>query len=517
MNSLEQLEREKATSSVPVQLRSNWVELFAIPIAAAIMETQPIVLVLQLFQPQLEERGVLLPGALIVTLPLLLMQWWAMFLHARGKLQGRNGRATLRSLCGIPVMVLLLAFLRPAGLEEAGFLFFTALLAAWTWYRGVLRAREPLSDDYLTAVFRVGFAALLVVMALAVIAGLDGEPRPVLGEELMRSLPIFFLSGLISLSFTRIGKLKREQQRHPGSAGREATGRWLTGLTGIWVALVIVAVALEGLPLALFLTMLTPFWTALLWVGTGILYLISLVLLVVLTGFGYILKGVFWLFQQIFGHGGTANTWVAKTQQDMDKVAPAVIKGGQQSPLLMIGLAAVVLVVAVLVFFSLTRKKGQNSEAGAEEEEVRESLNREEILQERRKRKRKQQDGGVTLEALDAASMRARYREFLQQMAEQGEETQRRPSETPLEYQRRLLTIAGNRGLFHGEREKEILGELTLAYAQERYGGRPVDSEVQGYLGSRVPRLVQKFAGSVGVAAKPVAPWSAAKSRWGED
>src|SRR5689334_17912603 len=106
MNSSGLLEKEKTPSSVPAQLLSNWIEVFAIPIAAAIMETQPILLGLEVIGPRLLGQGdVQIPSGLSITLSLLIMQWWAMFLQARrgGGLLNAHGRPTLRTLSAVPI------------------------------------------------------------------------------------------------------------------------------------------------------------------------------------------------------------------------------------------------------------------------------------------------------------------------------------------------------------------------------------------------------------------------------
>ncbi len=475
------------------------------------METQPIVLALEFISPLLLGEGTLLPLALGVTLSLLATQWWSMWLQQtkENSLLNANGRPTFRSLSGILLAMFILCITRPDALSSGGFFFAAAGIAIWSWYRGILRAREPLNDGYLTTSFRAGFLVLLVVMAFAILRGFAGSDQT-LSNEMARALPVFFLSGLIALSFTRIGKLKREQQRHPGSSGREATGRWLSGLTITWVALVVASVALEALPLNAIMMLLNPFWSALLLMVGGILYLVSYLLY----GIFFVIGGIIWLLNLLFHFSFPSDP--AKTQQSATDVANLAQHTDQVPALLIIVLGIVFLFIVLLILsFAFTRKKKPVENTTAEEEEVRESLDRDEVLQERRERRRRAQEA-FALEALDPASMRARYREFLQAMAARGQETQRLPQETPLEYQRRLLRIARQRRLLHDERDAELLGELTLAYAQERYGGKHIAHEHQSYLGNQVPKLVQKLAG-IANTPRPATGWSQEKARWGED
>jgi hypothetical protein len=77
----------------------------------------------------------------------------------------------------------------------------------------------------------------------------------------------------------------------------------------------------------------------------------------------------------------------------------------------------------------------------------------------------------------------------------------RRPNETPLEYQSRLLTALEAEGEMHPGKtpdEARILEELTQAYLLERYGEKRVEKEKLGYLGRWVPVLIKRMARRMG-------------------
>src|SRR5579864_850861 len=76
------LETKKAEPLAQARPAFNWIELLAIPIAASIMETQPIELVLLLFATLFAgQNATPLLDAVSMTLFLLGLQWWAMLIQ----------------------------------------------------------------------------------------------------------------------------------------------------------------------------------------------------------------------------------------------------------------------------------------------------------------------------------------------------------------------------------------------------------------------------------------------------
>ena len=137
------------------------------------------------------------------------------------------------------------------------------------------------------------------------------------------------------------------------------------------------------------------------------------------------------------------------------------------------------------------------------EEEIRESLSRESILKTRRKEQRQRQRTAdlVTLEPLNPNSIRARYRELLQELAWNGEKLARRVDETPSEYEKRLLALLKKAPSVETQgndmpADPAMLDELTLAYLQERYGGKHARLLHDAYAPAWIPRFVRRLTES---------------------
>jgi len=507
-------------SSVPAQLASNWIEIFAVPIAAALMETQPIMLLLQFIGVRLLGEGTLLLDPVSVTLLLIFLHWWALgiryFMEQRGL---REGQTVLFSLLGVVLALALLGGTHFFWLDNSSFVIVSIGLTAWAWYRGRLQARLGLSDEYLINAFKIGFFVLLGIMVFAVLGSIGGVD-PDLLTALGRDLPIFFLSGMIALSFTRIGTLKKEQKHHPGSAPKEATGRWLAGLTITWVVLVVVSVAFEALPLQAIMTALSPFWDLVGLLASALLYVIGLIVYLFMYLFGLAAAAFIFLFGGLLHQQGSRKP---VQPQQIKPVVQAVQHGGNTTLtriLIVLFLLILILIVMRVVQKARKDKAGDNAD---EEEEVREALDMAAVLKARRDERKLHHKETLALEALDPASIRARYRDFLQSMATKGDDLERRASETPGEYQTRLLTLAQQRRLLPegvDDADPAILEELTRAYDQERYGGKKIDNSKQDYLRARVPGLTQHLTSGVPVVvkkAKPTASTSRGLYGWGDE
>jgi hypothetical protein len=162
----------------------------------------------------------------------------------------------------------------------------------------------------------------------------------------------------------------------------------------------------------------------------------------------------------------------------------------------------VLVVFAIILFVRLVLTRLKTRVEDEAEEEERESLDIGAILNERReeRQRRRQKQLPFALEALEPTSARARYREMLLALEQDGAGLSRLPAETPQEYQQRLaLTI----------RTAAILEELTRAYVRERYGNKPVEQPQQSYLGSWVPYLISRLHRPKPVVQKQI------EDRWG--
>ncbi len=90
-----------------------------------------------------------------------------------------------------------------------------------------------------------------------------------------------------------------------------------------------------------------------------------------------------------------------------------------------------------------------------------------------------------------------------QELARRGEKFARRVDETPSEYEKRLLTLLKNRPAIEAEADDvpadpAMLDELTLAYMQERYGGKHPRLLHDAYVPVWTLRFVRKISESIG-------------------
>ncbi len=477
------------------------------------METQPLVLLLQTVAKRLLGEDAILPDALSLTLLMVGLQWWAMWSKQYTEHTRRSERSwTAFSVIGAFTAVIIYSLTHIFWIENSGFLTLSLLLLIWFWYRSIYWARDPLNSNNLTTAFKIGFSVLLVLLIFAVLSSLGNDPT--LSQSLERALPIFFLSGLIALSFARIGTVQKE--RDPYSLARESTGSWITGLTVAWILLIVVSVLFESFPLEVISSLFNPLWFVLGLIGAAIFYLLSFLVY----GFVFVIVVVFAFLNRIIHFQQPQQA--PDPKKNAITVAEVVKHADSGSPWLGRALVIVIFLLLILllirIMFISRRKQAKRPE---HEEEVRESLDRSAILQQRRQDQARRQQDRSRLEALDAASVRARYRDFLQTMQEKGGEFSRQPSETPLEYQQRLIDVATRKRLLRQDdplADPALLAELTHAYEQERYGGKQTDSSTLTSLNTSVPQLTRRLTSALESApAKTGTGWSVEKARWGED
>src|SRR5579883_2192625 len=205
------LERTHAGRPQPV---FTWTESMALPLALSLMEAQPFGLSLAfltvLFGGTPADAPLSMGELLLLLLGLL---WWAMLLahwQARGQLRSARLRALLR-LCGLLVAwgALGVPFLSHlfdlASGPQAFLLGGEFLLAFWFWRRALGRARLGFCYEPLANSFKIGLGALLGLMLLILLT----PQASILLAALENSLAIFFLSGLVTLSLTRLGTLRQ--------------------------------------------------------------------------------------------------------------------------------------------------------------------------------------------------------------------------------------------------------------------------------------------------------------------
>jgi hypothetical protein len=471
------------------------------------MEAQPIALVIALIMLVTTGQLSMVPiGAGGITLVALGLLWWAMLVEhiIRRSIRGRH-------MSWLHVIGWLVAIATTVGPSLPSLLkgehifpmFVDIVLVTWLWRRCLQRAQTGFEYGQLALSFKVGFGGLLGMLLIVIV--LPGLPA--LRDVLGRSLPIFFLSGLLVLSLARLGAIRSAHRTLDGSQA-DPTRAWLLALTTFAVVLLAVVIAIEAIfsfsSFELVVTALAPLWNAL---GTLVGWLLSGFIIVVLSP---IFDLVTFLFGLITQHGAAKQ----KPQSLGPRLSPIRQPWSAQTippELLAIGrwvfLALIAIIVLLVVQASLRRWFIKSDDEGIEE--VREGLDARSLLGQHWRewwtRWRRKPYAVSALEPLDPASARARYREMLQAIAEAKGDLARNPAETPAEYEVRLLAHLGSgvqppQELAQADNtphDAAILDELTRAYSHERYGGKQTDERKRTDLRRWVPRLVMRLTGGI--------------------
>ncbi len=442
------------------------------------MEAQPFVLALSfgsLFFTGQSDGFPPVEGS--ITLLVLSLYWWAMLV--KQIIQPRLGGkwANLLYLPGLFVTFVVIVGNHLSFLDNVAPIVFSGALSAWLWRRGISRVEKGLQEEQLTTSFMAGLFVLLAVLLFAVV-----YPNPtykVLLTALTYALPIFFLSGLIALSLSHLGVIEREYlRRSPGSSQADLMSMWVVILVFLWVAIIVSTIVLEASAFDPLVIVFSPLVNA--------------------------LRALYnWLLSLIIPqppparHHQKPPPGGAPYQPPHSNPYHSPFSAILQLILVVMMLLLILFVLVVLLFLIREILRKRKSVPG--EDEVRERLPVRSTLRERRQKR--QRHSKVVLEPLDPTSARIRYREFLQAMARHGDDLERRPNETPTEYQTRLLALVEN--IPHEEAPKDdtpldaaILDELTRAYTLERYGGKRTDQRQQAYLRRWVSLLVKRLTSS---------------------
>ena len=454
----------KAQSLLQVRPAFNWSEIIALPLATSMMEAQAVVLVL-MFGALLftGERNALGLDSVSIILLLLGFHWWAMVVkqvmeHGLGK-----KRAALLHLVGLCVAfgsTLGTHFSRVGNIPT---LVLWGALIAWFWQLGVQRVQIGWLDERLISTFKLGFLVLLALLCLAVT---NFASTKILLSDLAYALPLYFLSGLLALSFQRLSITRRAYLRE--TPGTDPTRSWFIVLTILLGAMVAAIIIVDVFALQAVLLVLQPLLNAL---GAFFGWLIS-------------------LLESLLTHQPPPKP--LKRKLKVHKLPSPPPYHNLPLEIVLVVLAAAFL---LLILFVVVREWRMRHMKTSEDEE-REGLSVCATLRARRKRKPRRPQ--FVLEPLDATSARARYRGLLQAMARRGADLGRRPEETPIEYQARLLTLvkeAPGEAVQRDETPADaaILDALTRAYTRERYGGKSTDQSQRAYLGKWAPWLVKRL------------------------
>ncbi len=466
------------------------------------MEAQPVALILALLtrifiganaSPSL--------GAGTIALLALALLWWAMLVPYFTRDPARKKAAAWLHLLGwIAAFAILVGPYLPSvvvGVNIFPALFNTAIIT-WFWRQSTRRVQIGFEYEPLARSFKIGFGVLLAVLLIVVLF----PELHTLADTLSSVFPVFFLSGLITLSLVRLGML-RSARRASDSPQSDPTRSWLLALTIFGVVLLAIVILIESIfsfsSFEFILAALTPAWNGLGTLVSWILYVLIIV----------ILSPIFSLFSWLInllrenGQPKSQKSALGKLKTPVVKQGPVAI-----SPeIIALGRWVFLLIVLIVLLFvvkaALNRLRTMNANDGIEE--VRESLDARSLLGQRlrdwlshRRAKREK----LILEPLDPSSARARYRDLLSEVAFAQTDLARLPSETPDEYEMRLRAHleqqsqhAQESGATTTPADPAILDELTRLYIRERYGGKQTAGQERSYLQSWMPHLIARLTG----------------------
>jgi hypothetical protein len=460
------------------------------------MEAQPLALIVaaQVFSAGTALSPIGTGGITLLELGLL---WWAMFTEYLARRPGRRKRAFWLHLIGWIVAIgLLIGPYTPSLLKAQDILQALALLAliTWLWRHGIANAQLGFEYYRVSTSFKIGFGMVLGALLIATAVPLFSALR----SALPAALPIFFLSGLVALSLTRLGVLR--SARHAPGSHADPTRPWLLALTILSAGLIVLVVIVESIfsfsDMEAIVTALNPLWNA---IGTVVYWL--------LYGIVFLLSPIFYLASFIISalRGSSQPPKVhisspisAHAMQSHSQTLIAQAAGVSRWVLLALAL----LVIAIVVVATVRRWFMGSHDEGVEE--IREGLDARSLLMRRLRewfsRRRQQAEPGIILESLDPMSARAHYRELLQKITLTDELLTRRQSETPDEYERRLnASLRGPTQTTQGASDtlspppSTMLDLLTHAYEEERYGGKATSAARQARWQDWIPQLLQRL------------------------
>jgi hypothetical protein len=488
---------------------SSWIERIALLLLVSAMEAQPLALGIALLTLAVAGTLTAMPVSVgDIILAALGLLWWAMFVEHIS-----NGSALRRQLAWLHLLGWLTAFLAIAGPRLPSLIkgqnipavLLDVVLITWLWRRAMSRAQIGFTYGQLATSFKIGFGVLLAVLLIVIIAALPETNA--LYHALANALPLFFLTGLIALSLARLGTLRHARPSTDGSLA-DPTRSWLLALTLFGGGIIVMVTALELIfsfsAFEATVTVLMPLWNGMAIVVGWMLY-----------GIIFILSPAFYLFSFLFGlltgHQGDAQTQSSQkvgvkptpfhNPTTLSTLPPEVISIGRW---IVLGL----LVIGILVLVAANLRRWYMKEIGEGVEEVREQLDTRTLVGQRWREWWNQRRHSRTplppLESFDSDSVRPLYRALLQSVAD-NDALKRKPTETPTEYQARLLAflisatpaIQAQESDPHLASDTTILEELTSAYIMERYGSELVSERNRSRLQTWVPRLIARLTGKV--------------------
>jgi hypothetical protein len=452
-----------------MRLHFNWIDMLVVPIATSIMEAQPFAIVLLFVTLLLTGNSAIDPlttGSIILLM--LGLHWWAQLAGYMKRRRIGNIRTELFQYCGLLLAFALTIVTHLVLLNNVLFLLLVAALVLWFWVRGRRRVQGEFTETQLLFSFKLCFTVLLVVLLITIL--LSHAIAVTMFAAIAIAFPLYFLSGLVAISFLRLSATIRESKQDASSTIFERTHVWSLFLMLTWSLLVAVVILLELFAFQPLLTILTP--------------LINAVLSIL----------QFFRLKPSVQHIAVKPT--PTPVYDKSGYAPPVAHP-TINPLILLALfailGAIVLggIILVLIAAILARDKSSVEQHETFEEE-RKTLDVRSTLNDRRKRNQERK-AKFQLEPLNPDSVRMRYRDLLLATVRR-EDLQRRLDETPTEYQQRLRRVVASLPYKEDEpANTTILTELTETYMLERYGRRQTTQAQAGYFKKWVQRLVKRI------------------------
>src|SRR5579884_3030 len=435
MNSLKQSILPQARALPP----STWIKYVALPIVTSAMLEVPLGLFLQLIA-----RLTAVPPAPaplntgVLTLIMLGFLWWARLTKYLASKQSRDEQSSRGNIDVTSLVVVLvgLAIANWVSLVQGSNLFLLVVevvLVLWLWRRSLQLMRRGMEFSELSATFKICFGGVLLLFLILLVV----TPASALLSSLAAQLPLFFLCGLISLSLARLEAVR--QVRLGDGSQADPTRNWLLALTLLGSVLVVLVIGVETLvsfsTIEFWLTLLNPLWNILGIVVGWILYIFVLVVLSPLySAFSFLVN--------LISHGKKVP---APTQyqnatnhspHQPQVISPEIVNLGRW-----IFLAVVIVVVMLLVRAAVRRWFLPAEQTEVDEE--REQLDARSLLRERWQTfwRGRRTRSHVAREPLEPGSARAHYRALLDAMQEEASTHARVSTETPVEYEARLLPL----------------------------------------------------------------------------
>ena len=458
------------------------------------METQPFVIALMLLSPSFTGTTQPWPlAAYTITLLFVALHWWALWVEHEQQRSLPPQRIQFLRLVGLLAAAIITLLTHLPLLTNLLAPIVILAVVTWAWKRGLDKTRFSLGDEDLVPTFRAGFIALLILFLLTVVLTTNSDVATYGGVfvALGNAFSLFFFSGLLALSFTRIAIIRRDLARTSSNSIFDPTRVWLIVLTFAWALLLAVVIGLDTFSFQSIADFFSPLWTLLGIITIFLLQILFFLLSPLLLLFSNTLDGL--------RNGVHAPSLPPPSHKSAPGAPPTI-----PPEAILIGriiLLTILLVLFILLIRLLLRRWQARQQSDDSEEEIREMLPIRTLLQRHQQQRHPQQERIAELEPLPPGSARARYRELLQAVAEQQETLARRLNETPTEYQARLLTQLQHHAASESEHTEPLddpatLTALTDAYTRERYGGKSTQEPEGRYSTRWIAHFIQRLLGT---------------------